>query len=515
MNTNILKYLRMLVALTFFFVFSFLLIGKNLQSKWWIIDDHEIVAYIGKDFRLSARDWWISLKGSEAFHPGVSPRYRPVYYFLRFTEMSLWGKSPFGWYIARFLIFVIFQFVMWLIIRKWIGNLLSAIYVIYLLLPAFWYDLVLRLGPSEIYAVVGICLYAIGFIKLWLLPTGKISWLIYIFGTLLCVGSKENFIFLLPLICLVCLRTTLLKKWSIFGVVSWLFVFITTMFIFWAFFVSSQNIGSDIYSQTTNIYSRLLLLSDGLRLFSTNYIVWLFPIQLLVVLLYSVYKHIFTKQLLFKLLHFVLWYVYFIVVWISQYIFYNGIWPQGNRYDFPGVLVIPILWLENYIFLQYLLKLFKLNRYSIFISICFGLYLFFNIYTNGFTEFREAVNNNLSRTQHFTDNMTDLTNGINHNSGCNIVVMTDNPWDYEGIVSVGQFLESEGVKNSYSVKPFFCDRHYDDKMLLFLSKSICDWSNYGGFVSISTPYDNNSANQCCIGFGNFSDNRCRFYVNFQ
>lgn len=507
--------INILLCIIFVVVFSYYLIGKNLKSQWSIIDDHEIITNIGESFRLTPVGWWKKLQLSEAFQPGVSLRYRPIYYAFRFGEMVLWGKNPFFWFLTRFLIFVFFQVFCWLILKKYANSIVTVVFILYLLTFTFWKDTVLRLGPSETYTLIGLPIFLYAFLNIWNQKVNKIDWLLFLIGMVVCVGSKENFIFLLIPSLLLSLRLTKLKKWTIFGFVLWLLSVIFCFFVFWAFFTATQKAGSDIYSQSTSISGRLQLLTSGSKLLFSNLVVWLLP--LIVLITYWITFRISKKKDILKEFFCVLiFWLGLIMIWLSQYVFYFGKWPQENRYDFPGVLVVPLMWILTYIVVKRFTVRLQFRIGSLFISVGFLFFLFYSIQRVGYTKLMAAVDENVYGSTMFTKNLNYLKEKIMASKNCQIVFISKTPYDFEPIISMDEYLVAGGIHNSYTVAPLYCEQDYSqDKFMTFLSNSICGWSSKGNFGDFTKPFNDGLTNNCCVGFGPIDDKKCAFYVDLQ
>lgn len=41
-----------------------------------------------------------------------------------------------------------------------------------------------------------------------------------------------------------------------------------------------------------------------------------------------------------------------LLLFISQYVFYNGLWPNGSRYDIPGILATLLMIIAFYYYLK-------------------------------------------------------------------------------------------------------------------------------------------------------------------
>ncbi len=180
------------------------LLGSSLTAGFGLIDDHEVLAFLGADGRLRLAEVVPTLISTEVGRFGESARYRPVYYALRVAETFLWQDSPALWYGARLVQFAAGVSLLWLALRPWTGLVGGGAVVLLALTERFWGDVWCRLGPSECYVFVGAALYLWG-------ASGLVArrarcgrrWLAVAAGGALAMGSKENMLVLvLPTIVL-------------------------------------------------------------------------------------------------------------------------------------------------------------------------------------------------------------------------------------------------------------------------------------------------------------------------
>ena len=183
--------------------------GPNLGARWWIIDDHEIFAAVGPQKSMSLADWATQLRDHTEFgSPGKKAvRYRPAYFLLRLTECLFWGKNPATWYAVRLAILAASVAMMWELFWQRLGSLNASLLLLALLTYPFWADVWCRLGPAEAYAVFGTAMYLAGIAAVYstVLPERPakpsqpvLPWLQMTLGGLVAIGSKENFLVLLP-----------------------------------------------------------------------------------------------------------------------------------------------------------------------------------------------------------------------------------------------------------------------------------------------------------------------------
>lgn len=490
-------------------LFSYWLIGDNLKSKWWIIDDHEIMAQIGTSYRLSPGKWWYSLKNSEAFKPGLSPRYRPVYYALRFTEMMLWGKNPFLWYLTRFCIFSFSLFVVVYLTSKFSNSLLGLLISIYFATLSFWPEMVLRLGPAETYAVLGLSLFALFYYKILILGQSYLRWFGLLIGYVFMAGSKENFIVFMFL-WIVLLIYLIAKKirLSLVGIIFSIFSVLFTVLVAYAVINVSRK-GIDIYGQSTSSSSRIQLVNKVIVELAVDnrFYIPTFLIIFVNLVCFS-YNACYQKKNNFKVLYWSISLLLFcLFLYVSQYVFYNGVWPQGNRYDFPGTIVVLGLWFLCISVLNFVLNV-KLVMW--FFTILILPVIFNNIEKlNGLRFF--AIDN-FNRTNMFTASIIDVSSKINSGQ-CNVMLITDTPWDYEPVLSIRSFLNAYSLRDfKYYISPLFCDRYVGDQyMPNNLKKIICDWKVVGSENNID-PMVLKRGNLCCVGLGKYSDKDCESYT---
>ncbi len=194
------KWFKLLLIIGLSLLVSFYVFGENLKAQWWIIDDHEIMAFLGDNGSLNLKDIPTKLlSDTEVGSFGEKLRYRPSYYFLRLLETSLWGNNPQYFYFSRLIICSFFIFVCWLILKDIIGFISSFIFTMAVMSFNYWADIFSRLGPAETYVVLGISLICFGFYRYLKKSKSKssiLNWFCIFLGAIISIGSKENIIFL-------------------------------------------------------------------------------------------------------------------------------------------------------------------------------------------------------------------------------------------------------------------------------------------------------------------------------
>jgi hypothetical protein len=155
-----------IIIISFSILFSLILLKHNLNAKWSIIDDHEIINYLGSDKNITLSEVTKLISQSEIASYGNSLRYRPSYYILRILETYLWSDNAQLWYGVRILFLMIFLYVVSSIVTKLLGLFLAVSFTMFIMTGAYWPDILTRLGPSEMYGVLGIALYAYGLFEI-------------------------------------------------------------------------------------------------------------------------------------------------------------------------------------------------------------------------------------------------------------------------------------------------------------------------------------------------------------
>lgn len=423
-----------------------LLLGQNLWAKWWIIDDHEIMWFLGAAGRLSITEIGPKLMQTE-IGPGSSlERFRPAYYILRLLETWAWGRQPALWYAFRELIFAFFLSSLWEAARVRVGFIAAGILVLYTASFAFWSDIFARLGPSEAYAVLGLGLVILGVAVVDRAPESTWGWVLLLFGTVVAAGSKENFV----LLALLCIGELL--YWGLKGKAatpSWLCVAAALLWCGWiagVVLLRTQHTGADVYGNSVSLVARL---GEVLRGAEQPGIVPIYGF--LVAFLVGWYWARLKNESLVRACRSVAIAAFLIIgVYLSQVAFYNGNWPTGDRYDFPGMLGWPAMLFLAMWFGQHLGR--SLPATSVWQKPVKGAVLLAGLVAvaanaSGFAIIRIVSATNVRRTAHFAEVIDQLSRLADDHPAYPVLFQSDNPWDYEPLWSYPRFLTAYGVRN--------------------------------------------------------------------
>ena len=313
------------------------LYGANLRAKWSVFDDHEIMWFSGTREHLQFSQIVPQLLLTEVGPQSDLPRFRPAYYFLRLLETWAWGKQPGLWYASRLGILAFFMACIWGLAFARIGFLASGFLAAYTIALPFWSGIFSALGPGESYATLGLALFLVGSDLVFRRYRSSRGWCLLLAGIIIAAGAKENMLLMalsLPPLLLHQLRHDG-KKWLASGAAA--------LGMIWCGWITlvvlcrARAVGGDVYANPISLGQRLLPI---LHLGSDPGMRGLLCVAVALMLLWWFWR---TRNAALERASLIclVWAAVFIGLYISQVIFYNGSWPTGTRYDFPGMLVWP------------------------------------------------------------------------------------------------------------------------------------------------------------------------------
>lgn len=476
-------------------LFAWYVCGDNLAAQWWIIDDHEIMHFLGPDGKVGIHDIIPLLLKTEAGSPGEFVRYRPSYYFLRIGETFLWGNSPQLWYGCRLAMFAASAAILWWIADQFIGLLAGMLFVLYVFAFPYWADIWARLGPAEIYAVFGTALFALGYVHAIRALNAErakgertaLDWLLMLFGALIAMGSKENFLLLLlpvALLCLLLWRRRALGKPGLLCSAA--------MLGYGAFVGTAVGIGlarakADVYANSVDPAARTTLFWGGVRMVFANHLLTSALVAVAVLVIASVLRlrvkgdEAALRDVKKGIGGYLAAGVALIFLVLSQYVFYNGKWPVNSRYDFPGALAGPLFMLATAVLLKRLANLlFPGKRGGRGVLLLFSLLLAFLVGKNGFGDLKGAIGNNVLRTRAFTGQMTALARLLKNEPAAGLVFESYSARDHEPISSVAIFLRGYGVANPFYLRLHTHEGYQRHENEVKLTAELLDISANGG-----------------------------------
>lgn len=426
-----------------FLLFGYFLVSNNFASKLGIIDDHEIPMFMGSDGKVSLSEIPSAIMSTEVGKWGEALRYRPSYYTLRVLETALWGDNAMLWYLTRYLILVAGMYLGWRIMTIYLPKIVSYLFIFYLLTIPFWSDLLSRLGPSEIYGVVAIPLFVYGMIKhrLWMITLGY----------MIAVGAKENFLILFPILLLYVGYRVYRRLISPRELIGYLILSLYTIFIVAGIQIATSKSGADVYGEAISYSERFATLYKHKR-----YIIESRHLQL-AILVYlagfiSVLRMVYVKGI--KAIagntianHLGLGAILGLSL-ASQYIFYNNQIPTNIRYDFPAMLLFPIIQLVAVSLLIKLLpKKIWLIKTSFLIYLILIVGMLFMIGKRGYSHIQAQTQKTAISSQKFDQVLNEVYTTASQNPDAVLVYVSEHYFSFEPIISVGRYLSSKRIEN--------------------------------------------------------------------
>ena len=502
------KWFKLLLIIGISLLVSFYIFGENLKAQWWIIDDHEMMAFLGDDGHLDLKEIPTKLLlDTEVGGIGGKPRYRPSYYFLRLLETSLWGNKPQYFYITRLIICSFFIFVCWLIVKDVVGFIGGFIFTMAVMSFNYWADIYSRLGPAETYAVLGLSLFCFGFygyLKKNKSKNTKLCWFCIFLGAIISIGSKENMVLLAIPVLWILADSIIRKRLTISQ-----FIFSAAALSFCAFIVFavllgiSNRGGQDIYATDVSVSSISIVLINEIRtlpysiikyysltvlMIAISYVFIIFGLTITTVFQKNAANQI--KNNVRKILIRCAAYLGCIyLIFLSQRIFYAQGWPTGLRYDFPGKLgeMFTLIFL-----IGACLQLFnELNvKRFVTLSFKFGYCILFSvliIQNNYFFESRESARINAQRTNLFTKHINQIKEEVSFHPDYPIVFQSFEVLDYEPIFSTKYFLQANKVPNKIMLNAngYASQSFLENTLEKTLATKIEQTSLNGGWVGFS------------------------------
>ena len=464
---NIPNFLRniILFILVVFVIWGFYY--PNLEAQWGIIDDHEVFSYLGDDLELQMNEILpVLVNCTEIGNYGKTTRYRPAYHFIRILESWLWGAKVHYWYFFRFLLLVTSVFLLWKSLQPFLGTILGGLLTLMLISGPWMGNIFSRLGPSETYAFCGLSIYIYSSYKLLEHDGLRVIsikwWSIHTIACLVCIGSKENFLFLLPLVWVGALYAMYKQKrvlWPAIG--EMVLVTALSALIVGSLILGLKAQGSDVYSNPVDFGSRINIAVSGLLHF--NWIPLAFAILMLScsLVLYWFGNRARIDLLITPLINFVIFESILFLLWMFQYIFYNGNLPWNSRYQFPiyWFEVLSIALAIYYVFVlskNYDNRLLKvLGKYKFQVAFSVG-FLFFLSYSGG-TKFDlrkiyESAVMNKEITTKFSKKMKYAVETLTQDPDKPVLFEIHHISDYEPVISVFSYFNAYRVKNPRFLK---------------------------------------------------------------
>jgi len=500
------------------------LIGPQvLYAAWGMIDDHDTMTFIGAgNHHLPPGNFFhVLTTQTEMSSIGKYTRFRPFYYPALLSEAVIWGNNVHLWYASRLLLLATFIAGVWIVVARHLGLIVGLAGVLVVMSAPFWGDVWARLGPGEIYGAAGLGLWLVGMEMMFTSSRSRVrnlGLLAMTFGTVMMVGSKET---LFPFAGYTLGAFAIyyhLHRSSWAAKVHFLFVLIYGALSAWAIALALSRAGQDFLGRPVSVVERLTQilapLGDSALKFGVP--------ALLVLGLTAGMARWLTRdgQALRKLWLgpaacycagvVVLWSLY-----LSQYIAYDGRWPTGIRYDFPGVFAFPAFVVISLILVTAIARHFT----GLGVAIRLGSQvaaLVTIVMTLSKVPFplSTAVAANIERTAQFQNTLSQLSVLAGKDRQAPIILRANGAWTYEKIVSVAVYLRIYyEVANPIAVK-FYPDEK-PNPQLVALGQIIRSWERDGRnhLVPLAAVAERARVDCLSIGLDGSAEPGCRGNFN--
>jgi hypothetical protein len=421
------------------------------HSKWAVIDDHEIINFIGNQNSLPALDIPKTLSQTEIGSGNSLPRFRPAYYGLRVGLSSLIGNHPEIWHIFHILILITFAIALIKVCLEFTNPIITLGFSCFALSQPYISDIVSRLGPGENYALLGVSLIMFAGRRAYLKHQwDAVAGLLLLLGIILAAGSKENFlilsIFPVYLLFFSKIKVSNFTKFASIlslGYVGW---------IAFTIFTRLSVTKTDVYGNPTDTASRFKLIFSLIQ--RVDFLSWIVCTLILFAVIHFLFKRNQLSHQQSDSLKKYCWAILLLLgLYSFQYIFYAGKWPDLwggglNYYSFPGTLAKEMaILLAILACIMLATIIFSLSHKSIFVISL----LVFSAYLVPFKKnFREAnlISTKYSEgTQEFDKKLQQLFKFIESHPSA--VIYLDYPADigfsdFEPNVSIERFIRATG-----------------------------------------------------------------------
>ena len=251
-------------------------------------------------------------------------------------------------------------------------------------------------------------------------------------------------------------RCNKLNKISIF-INSLLFAFGLFMVIA-IIVVLKKNHGVDVYSQSVDLNTRFEILLSGffsLSHWKIQLPFWLSLFFVLCAILFHKYRgNKISEVVLIQMKRLFFAETACVLIWYSQFVFYNGQWPVGGRYDFPGVLAQDMAYIflifSPLTILKNLSSDFDLQRVIKVVRVVLIISLSLFIMRYGISNYKKLYDESMAHrneTRQISLVIAQITNAANRNPGAPIIIVANSVLDIEPVFAIRIFLAANGINN--------------------------------------------------------------------
>lgn len=487
MNVERSRYEVPTIVLLSIAISGWLIGGQVLYAAWGMIDDHDTLTFIGAgNHHLPLGKFFhVLTTQTEMASIGKYTRFRPFYYPALLSEAMVWGNHVHLWYASRVVLLAAFIAGIWIVVARHLGIIVGLAVVLFVMRAPFWGDVWARLGPGEIYGAAGLGLWLVGMegtfnsSRTWVRNFGLLAVTI---GTVMMVGSKETlFAFAGYSLCAIAIYAYLHRD-SYAAKIHLVLILIYSVLSAWAIALALSRAGQDFLGRPVGLVERLSQILTPLGESASKFMI---PALLVLGITAGVARWLTRDRLEFRNLWLRPAFIYCaaaVLLWslyLSQYIGYDGRWPTGYRYDFPGVFAFPALAVISLVLVTVIVNPFSRLRMAVgagslvvaIAAITIALMrLPFPLST--------AVAANIEKTAKFQNTLSELSALASKDPQVPIIVRANGAWTYEKIVSVAVYLRIYyEIANPIAVK-FYPDPN-PNPQLISLGEAIKGWQQDG------------------------------------
>lgn len=448
---------------------SYIFFGENLKAEMGAIDDHRFLSSgVLQDPSLA---WTNFLNAPEIKSFGNYDRFRIIYDFLSNIEVAAFGMQAAYFYLINILIFGFFIFCVFYITHKNMGRKWAIALTLFVISPIYFAHIFTRLGTAEAWTIFGLSIFSLGMSSLYRKIKESDSfnswkeWSAMMLGSIIIIGSKENFAVLGVLVLAFALFLIYKKRLNKTAAFSTVVILLANAYQVLHIVLTQKKRGVDFYQNDAGILYRLTKIAGGL--FSGNALAFSLPLILLVsgllVFIYFYRKNrakepILRDPIVVKLFVTPLVWVFILAVfYLFNLYMYDGVAYYSHRYAFPSILAIQILFLILIKWVFDLKSHFFPQLKSRFTNTLFQavLIVLLVLVAKNFDYSQMMTRKNVQATVAFQGELKKVISETKIHPGYPVVFASYWPMDYEPLISVSTYLRYYGTTNDLMVKTFY------------------------------------------------------------
>lgn len=444
------------------FGLSVLLVGKLVFSGFSILDDHGILAWLGFNRRVGLSDLWPMLMSTEIGKFGVEAQFRPVMYSLIVLQTWLWGTHPGGFHMMAVIWFGVFLWsVAWVSFRS-IGIIAGCAVLFLTVTGQYWGNIFTHstmVSEQPALLGLGLVIFGFGLTCSWFMDgcrnRNDTGVLLVGLGSLICIGSKGNFIPLLGLDILLVAWAWRMKQIGARTLAISIVLVLLSLVICYGIIVANLGKPTDIYGYNNYIGYRVSMIPHS-SLFTKVVLALIAGIAAIVLASRAMARRNNRDACAIVVLG-----AFLIVAGLflaSQIFFYVGRLPMGQRYDFPALLIYPIFAGAAFFVVMQAGRhnTWIASRFSpLALQVCFALFMLsvaIAYYDRGrFLPVVSAVRISNEHTAMMSRDLTATKALAAQHADWPIIVRPSHPLDYEAVVTFPLWLRYFQISHAASV----------------------------------------------------------------